>query len=80
VALNEVAMSSERADEVIFEEEEDDGQATCPEEPHLSLAAWRAAGNPHRCTDGTTSNRYVLSLIVLLFTGSFVSSQYPAPL
>jgi hypothetical protein len=19
--------------------------------PHLSLAAWRAEGNPHRCTD-----------------------------
>jgi E3 ubiquitin-protein ligase RNFT1 len=33
VALNDVAMSSERADEVIFEEEEDDGQTTCPEEP-----------------------------------------------
>jgi hypothetical protein len=31
--------------------------------PHLSLAAWRAAENPHRCTDGMTYNRYVLSLI-----------------
>ncbi|PWZ07747.1 40S ribosomal protein S4 [Zea mays] len=53
-------MSSERADEVIFEEEEDDGQATCPEEPHLSLAAWRAAGNPHRCTDGALAKASVL--------------------
>jgi E3 ubiquitin-protein ligase RNFT1 len=33
VALDEVATSFERAYEVIFEEEEDDGQATCPEEP-----------------------------------------------
>jgi hypothetical protein len=44
--------------------------------PHLSLAA----GNPHRCTDDTTYNRYVLSLIMLPFKGSFVNSQYPAPL
>jgi E3 ubiquitin-protein ligase RNFT1 len=33
VALDEVATSSKRADEVIFEEEEDDGHATCPKEP-----------------------------------------------
>jgi hypothetical protein len=35
--------------------------------PRLLLAVWRVAGNPHRYTDGTTYNRYVLSLIVLSF-------------
>jgi E3 ubiquitin-protein ligase RNFT1 len=35
VAPNKVGASFERADEVIFEEEEDDGQTTrtCPEDP-----------------------------------------------
>jgi hypothetical protein len=69
VAPDEVGASFERADEVIFEEEENDGQTTRtrPQAPHLSLATWRVAGNPHRCTDGTIYNRYVLSLIVLSF-------------
>jgi hypothetical protein len=32
-------MSSERVDEVIFEEEEDDGQTRCPEEPSPAVGS-----------------------------------------
>jgi hypothetical protein len=69
VAPDEVGASFERADEVIFEEEEDDGQTTRtrPEDPSPITSDVESGRNRHRCTDGMIYNRYVLPLIVLSF-------------
>ncbi|KAL5654523.1 hypothetical protein ACJX0J_033842, partial [Zea mays] len=59
VAPDEVGASFERADEVIFEEEEDDGQTTRtrPEDPSPITSGVESGRNPHRCTDGVSSTR-----------------------